>query len=70
MKSKKMRRMYPRNLIKTKEEFEMMNNGLINVSNIPITREKDIMNAIDYRSRSRQISEITYDKTVTILKGI
>ena len=40
MKSKKMRRMYPRNLIKTKEEREMMNHGLIDVNNIPITNNR------------------------------
>ena len=59
-----MRRMHPKNLIKTPEELEMMHSGLINVRNIPITREKDIMNAVDYRSRSRQISAITYNKTI------
>ena len=51
MKSNKMRRMYPRNLIKTKEESEMMNNGLINVLNIPITNNKEIMNVRDSKRR-------------------
>ena len=40
MNSKKMRRTYPRNLIKTKEELEMMKHGLIDVNNIPITNNK------------------------------
>ena len=64
MKSKKMRRMHPKKLIKTREELEMMHSGLINVSNIPMTNDKDIMNFIDYRSRSKQISTIIYNKTV------
>ena len=64
MKSKKMRRMYPRNLIKTKEEFEMMNKGLINVRNIPITNNKEIMNVRDYRRRLQVISMMTYHKTI------
>ena len=64
MKSKKMRRMYPRNLIKTTEEMEMMNHGLIDINNIPNTNDKDIMNARDYGRRLKVISEMIYDQTV------
>ena len=56
MKSKKMRRMHPRNLIKTQEELEMMHSGLINVLNIPMTHDKEIMNFKYYRRRSKEIS--------------
>ena len=58
------RRMYPRNLIKTKEELEMMNHGLIEDNNIPITDDKDIMNSRNYRRRIEVISEIIYHKAV------
>ena len=64
MKSKKMRQMHPRKLIKTREELEMMNNGLINVRNIPMTNDKEIMNFGDYRRRLKEISVMTYNKTV------
>ena len=64
-KSKKMRRMYPRNLIKTKEEMEMMNRGLIDINNIPITNKKESMNTRDYgRKLKNVISEMVYHKTV------
>ena len=42
----------------------MMNKGLINVRNIPITNNKEIMNARDYRRRIEVISERIYHKTV------
>ena len=64
IESKKMRRMDPRNLIKTKEEMEMMNHGLIDINNIPITNKKEIMNARDYGSRLKVISEMIYQQTV------
>ena len=50
--------------IKTPEELEMMNNGLINVLNIPSTNNKEIMNARDYRRGLKAISIMTYHKTI------
>ena len=64
IKSKKMRLIHPKKLINKREELEMMHSGLIDVLNIPMTSEKVIMNSIDYRSRLKQISEITYNNTV------
>ena len=64
IESKKMRRMDPRNLIKTKEEMEMMNHGLIDVNNISITNKREIMNARNYVSRLKVISEMIYQQTV------
>ena len=64
MESKKMRRMHPRNLIKTQEKYEMMNNGLISVLNIPMTNDKEIRNSRDYRRRLKVISIMTYHKTI------
>ena len=56
--------MYPRNVIKMKEELEMMNHGLIDGNNILITYDKDIMNSRNYRRRIKVISKIIYHKTV------
>ena len=61
---KKVRRTHLKNLIKTPEEWEIMNNGLINVLNIPITNNEEIMNARDYRRRLKAISIMTYHKTI------
>ena len=60
MKTKKR---HPRRLINTREELEIMKNGLINMFNIPITDHEEIINVQDYRRRSNQIVEITYYKT-------
>ena len=64
IESKKIRRIYPRNLIKTKEEMEMTNHGLIDGNNIPMTNDKDIINSRNYRRRIKVISEIIYHKAV------
>ena len=34
------------------------------IMDVPMTSEKDFMNSIDYRSRSKQVSKIIYNKTV------
>ena len=56
--------MYPRNLIKTKEELEMMKHGLIDGNNITITYDKNIVNSRSYRRRIEVISKINYHKAV------
>ena len=42
----------------------MMNHGLIDVNNIPITNNEEIMNSRNYRRRIKVISEMIYHKTV------
>ena len=42
----------------------MMNHGLIDGNNIPITNNEDIMNSRKYRKRIKVISEIIYNKAV------
>ena len=59
-----MRRIHPRNLRKTQEEMEMMNHGLIDVNNIPITNHEEIVSSRDYGRRLKIISEIIYQQTV------
>ena len=61
MKTKKR---HKRKLINTREELEMMKNGLINMFNIPITDHEEIINVQDYR-RSTKILEMTYYGTTS-----
>ena len=61
---KERRKTLPRKLMKTKEEMEMMNHGLIDVNNITITIHEEIRNSRDYGRRLNVISEITYQQTV------
>ena len=53
-----------RKLRKTQEEMEMMNHGLMDVNNVPITNHEEIRNSRDYGRRLKVISEIMYQQTV------
>ena len=53
-------------LIKTREELEMMKNGLINVFNLSITNHTEIMNFKNCRRSLKETLERTHNKTVRI----
>ena len=55
MKTKKMRQIHQRKLIKTREELEMMNNGLINVLNILSIEHREIGN---FKNNQRSLIEL------------
>ena len=57
-----MRQMHQRKLIKTQEELEMMNNGLVNVLNILSTEHRKISNFKNCRSLIETL-EKTHNKT-------
>ena len=61
---KEKRKTLPRKVMKTKEEIEMMNHGLMDVNNIPITDHEEIRNSRNYGRRLRIISEIMYQQTI------
>ena len=50
--------------MKTKEEMEMMNHGLFDDDNIPITDNEEIMSSRDYGSKLTVISEMICQQTV------
>ena len=60
----KRRRTHPKKLMKTKEEMEMMNQGLFDDDNILITNHEEIVSSRNYRRRIEVISEIIYHKAV------
>ena len=64
MKTKKMRQIHQRKLIKTREELEMMNNGLVNVLNILSTEHRKISNFKNNRRSLIEIVIMTHNKTV------
>ena len=61
---KKRRRTHPKKLKKTKEEMEMMNHGLFDNDNIPITNNEEIVSSRNYGSRLMVISEMVYQQTI------
>ena len=64
-KTKKIGKICKKELIKKREELEMMKNGIINVLNLPITDHTEIMNFKDCRRTSKEILERAHNKTVS-----
>ena len=63
MKTKKMRQMHQRKLIKTQEELEMMNNGLVNVLNILSTEHRELGNFKNNRRSLIELFKGTHNQT-------
>ena len=51
--------MHPKKPINTRENLEMMNNGLVNVLNLPITHHREIMNFKNGRSLTEILKGLT-----------
>ena len=65
MKTKKMRQMRQRKLINIRDEWEMMNNGLVNVLNILSTEHRKVSNFKNNRRSLIETFKETHNKTVS-----
>ena len=61
-KTKEIGKIYKKKLIKTREELEMMKNGLIDVCNLPITDQSKLMKYKDCRRTLKEIIEGIHNK--------
>ena len=59
-----MGKVYKKKIIKTREELEMVKNGLIEVFNLPITDRREIMKYKDCRRNLKEITERLHKEPV------
>ena len=61
----KIRIIWRKKMVHTKEEMEMRKGGLISAFNIPINERRELCKGMEYRRNFMKITKITYHRTIT-----